>query len=78
MTVEIDSDRQAKNLKWDAEKVGANATARCVNPDTGDISTTDNLGDDGYGVVTFPADYSGTCEVTVTGDDGEDEGTIEV
>lgn len=76
--VEKDVERQAVNLKWDAEAVGANAYARCENPDTGDVSTTDNLGDDGYGVVTFPADYSGTTDVTVTGDDGSDTGTIEV
>lgn len=78
MSVEKDVSRVAVNIKWDVSKTGGNCSARCENPETGDVSTTDDLGDDGFGVVTFPEGYSGTCKITVTGDDGEDEGTIEV
>jgi hypothetical protein len=71
MTVEIDATRKAKNLKWDKEAVGDNATIVTTNPETGDTSSHDG-GDDGYGVVTFPFDYEGVFDVVVTGDNGED------
>jgi hypothetical protein len=78
MAVEKDTERKAVNIKWDKAAVGANAIATCTNPDTGDVSTTDDLGGDGFGVITFPSDYKGKCDITVTGNVGEDTGTITV
>lgn len=82
MTVVVDLTRKAVNLSWLDEDgnptVDGDATITTHNPDTGDTSSHE-AGSDGYGVVTFPSDYSGTCEVTVTGaDGGEDSGTIAV
>lgn len=78
MSVEVNVTRKAVNITWDSDKVGSNPVARCTNPDTGDVSVTGNLGADGFGVITFPDDYTGTCDITVKGDDGEDSGSIEV
>jgi hypothetical protein len=80
MTVEIDTTRKAINLSWDTTLVdGEQVDIRCVNPDNEDISTRDQVANDGQAVVTFPSNYSGECQVSVTGSDsGEDTGTIQV
>jgi hypothetical protein len=80
MTVEQDVTRKAVSITWDTEAVqGDTVTIRLVNPDSeGDISTKDDR-NDGQSVVTYPADYAGSTDVTVTGSDGgEDTGTITV
>lgn len=80
MGVEVDVSRQAKGIKWDTSVVqGETANIRCTNPENEDVSTRDGVKNDGLAVITFPADYAGECNVTVTGSDGgEDTGTIEV
>jgi hypothetical protein len=80
MTAEVDVTRKAVGITWDAEIVqGDKADIRCVNPANDDVSTIDGAKNDGAHVITFPADYSGECNVTVTGSDGgEDTGTITV
>ena len=80
MTIEVDVSRQAKGITWDTEVVlGETANIRCVNPENEDVSTRDGVENDGRAVITFPGDYSGECNVTVTGSDGgEDTGTITV
>ncbi len=79
MSVSVSHDRKAVELTWDSKLVvGDTADIRCVNPDDGDVSTR-TADNDGRATVTFPKDYSGSCEVTVTGSDsGEDSGTISV
>jgi hypothetical protein len=80
MPVERDLTRKAVSVKWDTSLVnGETANIRCVNPDNEDVSTRDGVKNDGLAVVTFPRDYMGDCDVTVTGSDGgEDTGTITV
>lgn len=79
MSVSISTERKAVELMWDNVLVaGDKATIRCVNPDGGDVSTRETE-NDGHATVTFPFDYTGTCNVTVTGSDsGTDTGTISV
>ncbi len=79
MSVSVSFDRKAVELTWDSKLVvGDTATIRCVNPDGGDVSTR-KADNDGRATVTFPKDYSGDCDVTVSGSDsGEDTGTISV
>jgi hypothetical protein len=80
MTVEQDHTRKAVPVTWDLDVVkGDTADIRCVNPENEDVSTQDDVKNDGLSVVTFPINYAGECNVTVTGsDDGEDTGTITV
>lgn len=79
MSVAISFDRKAVELTWDNKLVvGDEVDIVCINPDGGDVSTR-KAGNDGRATVTFPADYSGSCEVTVSGSEsGEDTGTISV
>jgi hypothetical protein len=79
MSVELDLTRKAVNLVWDTSvATGGTVDLRCTNPNNlEDVSTRDGITNDGYAVVTFPADYAGECNVTVTGSDGGvDTGTI--
>jgi hypothetical protein len=80
MTVEQDVTRTAVSITWDTELVqGETVEIRLVNAEnTSDISTKGDK-NDGQSVVTYPADYHGVTEVTVSGSEGgEDTGTIEV
>ena len=79
MSVEKDVTRKAVNIKWDPAAVqGSEVQIEATNPETGDVSTTDGK-NDGFHVLTYPADYTGSTEVKVTGSEGgEDSGTIEV
>ena len=85
MTVYSNLDRQAREISYDPNLVkGDTIEIRCVNPNVpegedGHVSTRTADNNDGLAVITFPADYSGTCEITVTGSEsGVDTGTIEV
>ncbi len=79
MTVSISFDRKAVELTWDSKLVqGDTVDIRCVNPDGGDVSTRE-ADNDGRATVTFPVNYKGACDVTVSGSEsGEDTGTISV
>ncbi len=79
MTVAISFDRKAVELTWDDKLVvGDTVDIRCVNPDGGDVSTR-TADNDGRATVTFPKDYTGDCDVTVSGaESGEDTGAISV
>lgn len=81
--VEINVDRQAVEITWDKDLVdGDTVSIRSENPDAvndDDRVSTRNADNDGRAVLTYPADYHGSSEVTVTGSDGgEDTGTISV
>ena len=79
--VEVDTQRKAVVLSYDNSVVtGDTADMRCVNSEDGnDVSEKKGFVNDGKVVVTFPADYSGSADVTVTGSDGgEDTGTVTV
>ncbi len=77
--VSVSHDRKAVEITWDSNAVqGDTVNIRCVNTDDGDVSTRES-DNDGRATVTFPKDYSGSADVTVTGSDGgEDTGTISV
>jgi hypothetical protein len=78
MAVETDSERKAVNIKWDANALnGDTVDLKAENAD--DVSTRPDIPNDGYAVITYPADYHGTSHVTITDDDGNvEEGDITV
>jgi hypothetical protein len=78
MTVSINVDRKAVEVTWDTSVVlGETADLKAENGD--DVSTRSGLKNDGFATVTYPADYSGSSLITVTGSEGgSDEGTITV
>jgi hypothetical protein len=80
MAVETDLERKAVSITWDADALqGQHVDIRCENTATGDVSTIDGADNDGQHVVTFPNDYSGESQVTVTDESGNvEEGTITV
>jgi hypothetical protein len=82
MTVSlVESDRQFHAITWDTDKVkGEQVEIRFENPDDPDNpSWTRALSSDGQAVISFPAGYSGTVNVTVAGDEGSaDSGSITV
>jgi hypothetical protein len=80
MAVEVNNDRIAVELKWDASALtGDTVNLKATNPDNNDVSTRDGIKNDGYATVTFPADYSGTAHITITDSEGNtEEGDITV
>ncbi len=77
----VESPRDFRAITWDTEKVkGREVEIHLENPDDPDNdSWTRALSEDGQAVISFPAGYHGTVNVTVTGDEGTaDTGTIEV
>ncbi len=80
MAVEINTDRRGVEVKWDASLVqGDSVTIKCTNQEDPDNPSTKDTKNDGFATVTFPAGYSGSADVTVTGSDGgTDSGTISV
>lgn len=78
MAVEVDTERQAVNIKWDATALsGDEVDLRAESAD--DVSTRPRIVNDGYAVITYPADYSGTSHITITDDDGNvEEGDVSV
>ncbi len=78
--VEINTDRRGVEIKWDTSLVkGHHVTIKAVNQEDPHNPSTRETKNDGYATVTFPADYEGSADVTVTGSDhGTDSGTISV
>lgn len=78
MAVEVNVNRKAVEITWDKSLVqGETVNIRTENE--GDVSGRVDLKNDGRATLTYPADFTGTTHVTVTGaDGGSDEGTIEV
>lgn len=80
MAVEVFSERKAVVLSWIAGEYTGPVSLHLTNPDTGEVSSTELVTNPGYAAVTYPADYSGTTDVTVIDDSGNvlDEGSITV
>ncbi len=78
--VEINTDRRGVEIKWDTSLVqGDTVTIKSTNQEDPDNPSTRETKNDGFATVTFPADYEGSADVTVTGSDsGTDSGTISV
>jgi hypothetical protein len=76
--VTTDTTRKAVNIAWDASALeGDTVDLRAESAD--DISTRPQIVNDGYAVVTYPADYQGTSHITITDAAGNvEEGDIEV
>lgn len=75
------ADRQIVAITWDNERTvtGEVVQLRCVNPENGDVSVSGLSKNDGEGYVTYPLGYSGSTEVTVSDNDGnQDVGLITV
>lgn len=72
-------DRKVKVLGYDASVVlGDTVNVRAQNADTGDVGTR-SAPNQGWFLLFYPLDFSGTDDVTVTGSDsGEDSGTVTV
>jgi hypothetical protein len=80
MAVEVNVDRIAVELTYDdAEVQGDTINVRAVNDADGDVSTRDDLKNDGRFVWTYPADFEGQTTFTVAGDEGgSDTGLVAV
>jgi hypothetical protein len=78
MAVEVNFDRKAVEITWDASLVGGRLVdIKTTNGD--DSSGRTGVANDGRATLTYPSDFKGTTQVTVTGEDGgEDSGTIEI
>jgi hypothetical protein len=73
--------RKTINIGWDtAEITGATVSLKADNPDDdSDAVEVRNVVNDGWATITFPQDYTGTCNVTVEGSDGgSQDGTVTV
>ena len=78
MAVEVDQTRKAVNIKWDANALNGD-TVDLKAESADDVSTRPSIVNDGYAVVTYPADYTGESHVTITDEDGNvEEGTVTV
>jgi hypothetical protein len=78
VAVEVNFDRKAIEITWDTE-LATGETVDIRTENEGDVSGRVDLKNDGRATLTYPADFSGSTHVVVTGSDGgSDEGTIEV
>lgn len=81
MSVSVSLDRRAVQVTWDASLTdSAKVTLRASSEERGDVSNTQPLANDGFGVITFPADFSGSTFVEVLDESGNvvDSGEITV
>jgi hypothetical protein len=80
MAVAIDNTRVAVEVTYDKDACqGDTVNVRATNPETGDVSSRDDVKNDGRFTWSYPADYAGDTEFTVTGSEGgEDTGTVSV
>lgn len=80
MAVELSSDRNWVGIQWDetfSEDERVNLSAASV--DGGDVSTKENIKNDGRNVINFPDGYSGTAHVVISDSAGNtEEGDITV
>lgn len=80
MAVEISLDREAVELTYDKDAVhGDTVNVKAENHEDGDVSTRNDLKNDGRIFWSYPKGYAGSTDFTVTGSDGgEDTGTVSV
>lgn len=78
MAVEVNIDRTAVELTYDTDEVqGDLINVRAESAEDGDISTRDELANDGRFVWTWPAGFKGETLFTVAGSEGgSDTGTV--
>lgn len=81
MAVSVSLDRRAVQVTWDASLTESEkVTLRASSEERGDVSNTNPLSNDGFGVITFPSDFSGKTFVEVLDESGVvvDSGEITV
>jgi cytoskeletal protein RodZ len=81
MAVSVSLDRRAVQVTWDASLTdSAKVTLRASSEERADVSNTQPLSNDGLGVITFPADFSGSTFIEVLDENGDvvDSGQIAV
>jgi hypothetical protein len=80
MTVEINVERKAVEVKWDPSDYDGNVKVVAVG-EAGDIHNTSDMPNDGKAVLSYPSDFSGDSAVQVVGVEDDqlvDEGTITI
>lgn len=72
--------RKTVNVHWHTNEIkGAYVSVGASNPGWDEPKELRNVENDGYATITFPADFVGECDVTVTGSrGGHEEGTVTV
>jgi len=80
MSVAISFDRKAVEFTYDTDLVvGDTIDVAAENVDTGDVGKRVGIANDGRFVLTYPADFTGTDTITVTGSEsGQDAGTVTI
>lgn len=72
------TQRKTINVHWSDAIKGGSVSIQ-VNPGGDEPAEIRNTQNDGYATITFPAAFSGECEVTVEGSRGGSEsGTVTV
>ena len=80
MAVEINVERKAIEIKWDASDYQGNVKVVATG-EAGDTHNTSDMPNDGKAVLSYPADFSGTSTIQVLGVDDDqvvDEGDITI
>ena len=74
------TQRKTVNVHWHtAEIKGGFVSLQANSPAWEEPKELRNVENDGYATITFPADFTGECEVTVEGSRGGHEtGTVTV
>jgi hypothetical protein len=80
MSVEINVERKAIEIKWDPSDYEGNVKVVATG-ETGDLHNTSDMPNDGKAALSYPADFSGTSSIQIIGVDDDqvvDEGEIEI
>lgn len=80
MSVTLNTVRKAAEISWDPEALrGPKVKIVATNPESGEVSSRDDVENDGLATLTFPMDYHGDTNVTIEGAGGSSvEGLISV
>lgn len=81
MSVEINVERKGVEIRWDPGDYTGTVVVYAEGM-AGDVHNTAEMPNDGFAVLSYPADFVGTSSVEVRMTDGDgdivDEGEIEV
>ncbi|HXJ67650.1 MAG TPA: hypothetical protein VNM39_02005 [Verrucomicrobiae bacterium] len=73
------TQRKTVNVHWTDEIKGGSVSIQANSPAWEEPKEVRNTTNDGYATITFPADFTGECEVVVSGSHGgEETGTVTV
>jgi hypothetical protein len=80
VTVVRSNVRNWVGIEWDPTfSEDERVNLKAVNPNGGDVSTKENMKNDGQNVINFPDDYAGTAQVIISDSAGNtEEGDITV